>query len=293
MSGLELQVLATLRVRLGVPEATLTPLPQVGHSLLWRLKAGDCAYFVKWPDEMAPMYPFLRDVGDCPFVPKSPFSEPVPLAGGFLSCVEWMPTETVHPETWSDAQLESFMAAYDVFSAALQKATQVGPPEDDADYFATLEDYARRIPLVRRALKPLLGLSPEERTYLPGERLLVTHGDLHSRNYGFCGERFGSFFDFDNVIWGYPADDLAYTVLDRAQRRALTKAEFERCVKVFRRLMAHDGRPAREWRVALNRKRIRLAASKIKRRPHSPVPAVDIVLRDRRIKRFMHAVDLI
>lgn len=293
MSGLELQVLETLRARLAVPEATLTPLRQVGRSLLWRLDAGDRAYFVKWPDEMAAMYPFLRDAGDCPFIPKSPFSEPVPLAGGFLSCVEWMPTETVHPEAWTDGQLESFMAAYDAFSAVLQRVTQVGPPDDDAAFFGIIEDYVHRLPFVRRLLKPLLDLPPTERTYLAGERLRVTHGDLHSRNYGFCGEKFGAFFDFDNVIWGYPADDLAYTVLDRAQRRALTKAQFDRCVEVFRRLMAHDGRSAREWRVAVNRKRIRLAVSKIQRRLHSPLPAIDIALRDGRIRRFMRAVDLV
>ena len=290
---LDADALALLKSRLGVPDATLTPLRQVGCSRIWKLTAGSREYFVKWPDEMAPMYPFLRDVSDCPFVPKSPLDAPLPLAGGFLSCVEWMPTETVHPETWSDAQLESFRAAYDVFSAALQKVTQVGPPEDDAAFFGILEDYVRRFPFVRRLLKSLLDLPPEERTYLPGERLSVTHGDLHSRNYGFCGERFGAFFDFDNVLWGYPADDLAYTVLDRAQRRALTKAEFERCVEVFRSLMAQGGRPVREWRVAVNRKRIRLAASKVQRRPHSPLPAIDIALRDRCIKRFMRAVDLV
>ena len=142
-------------------------------------------------------------------------------------------------------------------------------------------------------LRPLLDLPLEECTYRRGERLQVTHGDLHSRNYGFNGQEFAYFYDIDNVLWGHAADDLAYTVLDRAQRRSVSGARFDRCVEILRRMVEYFGGETREWRVAINRKRLRQAASKVERRPDSLIPAVDIALRDRRAVRLMRSAGLL
>lgn len=289
----EKSVCARLRDFLGDVRVDLSSLVQRGQSRTYRVEAAGRRWFVKWPDEMARMYPLLKAAADCPYLPKSLFDAPVPLDGGFLSCIEWAPSESVPPEKWTDAQLESFMSAYDSFFAAAQETPDVGAPEDDESSFAVIRDYATRHPRVAGLLKPLLDLKPEERTYRPGERLSVTHGDLHSRNYGFCGEQFAFFYDVDNVLWGYPADDLAYTVLDRAQRRSVSGARFDRCAEILRQFLAHFGRPVREWRVAINRKRLRQAASKIQRRPQSILPAIDIALRDRCAVKLMRAADLI
>ena len=287
------QVLAELRRRLGFSSATLSPLSQTGDSRIYELTADGHVWFVKWPDEMARMYPLLKAAGDCPYLPRSAFDAPVPLAGGFLSCVEWAPSETVHPEMWTDGQLASFMAAYASFYAAIQNTSEVGAPEDDEASYAVVCGYVRRHPFARLMLRPLLDLPPEERTYRRGERLQVTHGDLHSRNYGFNGQEFAYFYDIDNVLWGHAADDLAYTVLDRAQRRSVSGVRFDRCVEILRRMVESFGGETREWRVAINRKRLRQAASKIERRPDTLIPAVDIALRDRRAVRLMRSAGLL
>lgn len=249
--------------------------------------SGEKRYFVKYPDESARMYGVLKAGKSCSYLPKSFFDAPVPFADGFVSCLEWQPSDFVPVERWSDAQLDSFLAAYAEFYAVLQRTDDVGAHEDDESYYQAVAGYAARHPLAARLLRPLLALPADERSYGPGERLVVTHGDLHGRNYGFRGESFAFFYDIDNVLWGYATEDLAYTVLDRAQRRSVRGAGFARCVEVLRRMMVRFDRPAREWRVAVNRKRLRQAASKIARRPDSLVPALDIWLHDRKAVRLM------
>ena len=233
------------------------------------------------------MYGVLRSGKGSPWLPTSYLDAPIPFADGFISCLAWQPAEFVPVERWSDAQLDSFLAAYAEFFAILQRTDDVGAHEDDESYYQVVVDYVGRHPLTAHFLRPLLDLPADERTYRPGERLVVTHGDLHGRNYGFRGESFAFFYDIDNVLWGYATEDLAYTVLDRAQRRSVRGMNFVRCIEVLRRMMVRFDRPAREWRVAINRKRLRQAASKIARRPHSLVPALDIWLHDRKAVRLM------
>ena len=280
-------IVAILREKLSDPGVELRLLSQLGSSHVYLATSGDRRYFVKYPDESARMYGVLKAGRDCPYLPASLFEEPAPFADGFVTCLAWRPSDAVPVEKWTDAQMESFLAAYADFFAVLQRTEDVGEAEDDAAYFRAICDYAKRHPFAAKLLKPLLTLPPEERSYLPDERLSVTHGDLHSRNYGFRGEKFAFFYDIDNVLRGYPTEDLAYTVLDRAQRRSVTGAKFLRCVEVLRQMIIRFDRPAREWRVAINRKRIRQAASKVSRRPNSFVPAVDVYLRDRKAVRLM------
>lgn len=278
---------ARLREKLSDPDIELEALLTGGNSRIYLGKSGERRYFVKYPDACGRMYGVLRAASGCACLPQSFLDAPLPFADGFISCLSWRPADFVPVENWSDAQLESFLAAYGEFFAVLQRTDDVGAHEDDESYYRTIADYAGRHPLAVRYLKPLLSLAVEERTYRSDERLMVTHGDLHGRNYGFCGEAFACFYDIDNVLWGYATEDLAYTVLDRAQRRSVTGAKFARCVEVLRRMMAHLDRPMREWRVAINRKRLRQAASKVARRPDSLVPALDIWLHDRKAVRLL------
>jgi len=280
-------IVAIIREKLADPGIELKLLSQIGSSHVYLGTSGEKRYFVKYPDECARMYGVLRVGKGCPYLPVSYFDAPVPFAEGYISCLDWQPSDCVPVETWSDAQLESFLTAYADFFTVLHRTDDVGAHEDDAAYYRTIADYVARHPRVARFLRPLLEMPVDERTYRAGEKLSVTHGDLHGRNYGFRGESFGFFYDIDNVLWGYPTDDLAYTVLDRAQRRSVTGTKFARCAEVLRRMVGQLGRPMREWRVAINRKRLRQAASKIARRPDSLIPALDIWLHDRKAVRLI------
>ena len=280
-------ICARLRETLSDPDIELEALSTGGSSRIYLGKSGEKRYFVKYPDACERMYGVLRAGKGCACLPQSILDAPLPFADGFITCLSWQPADFVPVENWSESQLESFLAAYGEFFAVLQRTDDVGAHEDDAAYYQAIADYAGRHPLAVRLLKPLLSLAADERTYRADERLAVTHGDLHGRNYGFRGDAFACFYDIDNVLWGYATEDLAYTVLDRAQRRSVTGAKFARCVEVLRRMIARLDRPAREWRVAINRKRLRQAASKVARRPDSLVPALDIWLHDRKAVRLL------
>lgn len=264
-----------------------------GMSRLFRADTAEGEWFVKYPDDCSRMYPVLALAGkDCPYLAESAFPSLVPFADGFVSCVRYRPSAQVPPERWTDGQLDSFIKAYRSFSEVLSKTEDTGPMEDDGAFFAVIVGYAARHPLARPLLQSLLEIPAEERTYPAGVALVVTHGDLHSANYGFTGGEFAQFYDLDNILPGFTGDDLAYTVLDRAQRSSVDRRGFRRCVEVLRRFVAEFGGPSSEWRIAVNRKRIRQAASKLSRHPDSLISAVDVFRHDRRAVRLMREAGL-
>lgn len=275
----------------GAP-AELVPLSRAGKSSAFRMSVKGRDYFVKYPDDSTRIHAVLKVADGCRFLPPSPFREPYRFKDGFITCHEWCESEQVPPERWNDRQLASFADAYGEFSGVLQRTDVFGEQEDDDGFFAVIRGYADRHRFFSRLIRPLLELPPEERTYAAGDRLAVVHGDLHSANYGFRGDEFAYFYDVDNVLRGFPADDLAYTVLDRAQRLSTTRGEFERCAEILRYLIGRFGGSPREWRVAINRKRIRQAASKIQRHPGSALPALAVRSRDRRAVELMKAAGL-
>lgn len=286
------EIREVLSRELGAP-VSLVPLSRDGKSSVFRASAGGRDYFVKYPDDSTRIHAVLKVANGCRFLPPSPFAEPYRFKDGFLDCHAWCASDTVPPERWNDRQLKSFADAYDEFSAVLQRTESFGEQEDDGEFFSTIRDYAARHRLAARMIRPLLEIPAEERTYGSGDRLSVIHGDLHSANYGFLGDAFAYFYDVDNVLRGFPADDLAYTVLDRAQRLSTSRAAFGRCAEILRYLISRFGGSPREWRVAVNRKRIRQAASKILRRPESVLPALAIRSRDARAVELMKAAGLL
>lgn len=286
-------VRAVLEERFPKGPVSLVSLGNRGTSRLFRAETCEGDWFVKYPDECSRMYSLLSAAGGrCKHLAESAFSAPVPLAGGFVSCVRFRPSAQVPPERWTDGQLDSFVQAYRSLAAAMAKTADTGPMEDDAAFFAEITGYASRHPSSRFLLRPLLEIPPEERTYPAGASLVVTHGDLHSANYGFDGGGFAMFYDLDNILPGFVGDDLAYTVLDRAQRASVGRRGFVRCAEVLRRFVAEFGGSASEWRIAINRKRIRQAASKLSRRPDSLISAVDVFRHDRRAVRLMRSAGL-
>ena len=297
MSADEIQrgVEALLREKFADPALALSPLPNRGTSLAFAAVTGDGRrFFVKYPDRSERMFALLESAArtGCRFVAASPFAAPLPFADGFVTCVEWRDLENVPPERWTDAQLESFLAAYREFSAALAGTDDIGAREDDEAFRKIIVDYVAGHPLRRWLLRELLALPPEEYTYAADERFTVTHGDMHSANYGFRGEAFECFLDLDNILEGNAVEDVAYTFLDRAQRKSTGRAAFARLAAMMSRAAAFFGRPAREWRVGVNRKRLRQAASRIKRHPHSIIAALAIRARDLRAVRLLAAAGL-
>jgi len=230
---------------------------------------------------------FLSSVRDCDFLPRPVVRELFAYEGHSVLCLEWKDAERVDAEKMTDAQLEGFLAGCRRLAEVLSAyAGDVLPPSDeDAPevQFAALERYAERHRLVGRLLKPLLGIPESARAY--GERVLVIiHGDLQPKNYGFDGDRLAAVYDTDDLTLGLACEDAAYAFTERARRSELTEAERRRLCDLFRRFVAASPWPKDEWKIAVSHARLRIAARRLKSHPDSVFVAFDIARRDKPLR---------
>ena len=204
---------------------------------------------------------FLKVAADCPLLPKVVDFDIPELAGRDYVCLEWMDAGRVNAEDMTDAQADSLLAGY-----------------------------AKRHPLVGCLVAPLVGIPETERTY--GGRATVTiHGDLQPKNYGFRGDSLAAVFDIDGITKGLACEDLAYAFTERCRRAELTDAKRRRLADLFLRLVRNSPWPKDEWRIAVNRDRLRIAARRVASHPHSPLTAFDIARRDRPLRWLAEMLD--
>ena len=165
------------------------------------------------------------------------------------------------------------------------------PAEETCErLYADVAGYAKRHPLVGCLVAPLVGIPETERTY--GGRATVTiHGDLQPKNYGFRGDSLAAVFDIDGITKGLACEDLAYAFTERCRRAELTDAKRRRLADLFLRLVRNSPWPKDEWRIAVNRDRLRIAARRVASHPHSPLTAFDIARRDRPLRWLAEMLD--
>lgn len=236
---------------------------------------------------------FLKVAADCPLLPKVVDFDIPELAGRDYVCLEWMDAGRVNAEDMTDAQADSLLAGYLGLSSVMARATDVMPPpaeETCERLYADVAGYAKRHPIVGRLVAPLVGIPEAERTY--GGRATVTiHGDLQPKNYGFRGDSLAAVFDIDGITRGLACEDLAYAFTERCRRAELTDAKRRRLADLFLRLVRNSPWPKDEWRIAVNRDRLRIAARRVASHPHSPLTAFDIARRDRPLRWLAEMLD--
>ena len=236
---------------------------------------------------------FLKVAADCPLLPKVVDFDIPELAGRDYVCLEWMDAERVNAEDMTDAQADSLLAGYLGLSSVMARATDVMPPpaeETCERLYADVAGYAKRHPIVGRLVAPLVGIPETERTY--GGRATVTiHGDLQPKNYGFRGDSLAAVFDIDGITKGLACEDLAYAFTERCRRAELSDAKRRRLADLFLRLVRNSPWPKDEWRIAVNRDRLRIAARRVASHPHSPLTAFDIARRDRPLRWLAEMLD--
>lgn len=233
------------------------------------------------------------EAADCPFLPKVVSLDIPELAGHDYICLEWMDAERVNAEDMTDAQADSLLAGYMELSSAMARAPDVMQPPGEETcerLYADVAGYAKRHPLVGRLVAPLVGIPEWERTY-GGRATATIHGDLQPKNYGFRGDRLAAVFDVDGLTKGLACEDLAYAFTERCRRAELSAAKRRRLVELFLRLVRKSPWPEDEWRIAVNRDRLRIAARRVASHPNSPLTAFDIARRDRPLRRLAEALE--
>ena len=230
---------------------------------------------------------FLRAAPSSPILPESIEAGAFPLDGRWVSTYVWRESEHVPLERMNDAQFEAFWTAYRQLQPLLQKAPVVDPRIDCEALMDGIRAYAARFPLCGRLLAPLLSLRREDYVHSAATPEVTIHGDFHVGNFGFAGDAFAYFCDFDLMARGAEVDDLAFLVAERMKRFDMGRKGFVRLGERLRRLVARAGRPVDEWRVALNILRVRAAARLISRHPDRRRTVLNVLSRDRRLRKLL------
>ena len=230
---------------------------------------------------------FLRAAAPSPILPESVEAGAFPLDGRWASTYVWRESEHVPLERMNDAQFEAFWTACRRLQPLLQEAPVVDPRIDCEALMDEIRAYAARFPLCGRLLAPLLSLRREDYVHSAATPEVTIHGDFHVGNFGFTGDAFAYFCDFDLMARGAEVDDLAFLLAERMKRFDMGRRGFVRLGERARQLVARAGRPVAEWRVALNILRIRAAARLISRHPDRRRTVLNVLSRDRRLRKLL------
>ena len=236
---------------------------------------------------------FLAASEGCPFLPRPVLADAPDFEGHAVLCLEWKASERVNAEDMTEGQLGSFVEGCRTLSEALVRYRGPITPLAEADsphgQYAALQDYAARHPLMARLISPLLDIPEAEREYGARE-LVIIHGDLQPKNYGFDGDRLAAIYDTDDLTTGLACEDAAYAFTERARRSELSAAKRRRLEELFLRMVDLSPWPKDEWLIAVNHSRLRIAARRLEKRPDSVFVAFDIARRDKPLRLLVEAL---
>lgn len=244
-------------------------------------------------DEWRRTASLLRDIGACRFFPRLLLDGRIDYRGLAVFVMEWKESKVVFPEDMTERQADNFADACVKLSDALQRARDFAPaagsPLAPERLYEDLLRYVRRHPVAGRLLKGLVAIPAEERTF--GSRpLSVIHGDFHAKNFGFSGDELSSVFDFDKLTQGLACGDLANALVERFSCLGLSAAARRRLAVVTRRIVSRAPWRRGDFAVSCNVIRLQFAARRIRKHPGSAWVALDVLRRDRRIRKFLAAL---
>ena len=168
-------------------------------------------------------------------------------------CLSWCDGERLFPDRLTDGQMAELADDYLAFSTALQRTQSSCPPDDCVAMrrFALGKCRGFWSRGIRRLLEQEL---TEEGVGLRPEKTRLIHGDLHHGNFLFKDGRVSGFFDFENVTYGYPAEDLIrYFVCASEHLRWYEQHRKRRILRLFRVVVMRLKYPVDEWETAINR----------------------------------------
>ncbi len=249
-------------------------------------RADGTFFFTKWARvDSAKTLGFLAAVRTDPILPQPIRSGTFAFCGGWVSSYVWRESAPVPVERMTDAQFDSFCRAYRRLAHVLQQAPgPLGEPTDGDALMSDVRAFADRFPLLKGLLSSLLSLRRTDYTYPADTPKVVIHGDFHVGNFGFVGDEFQVFYDFDLLTRGSEVDDLAFLLTERTRRSGMSRRDVSRLRNRRNQLIELVGRPVGEWRVAFNLCRLRMAVKLIERHPRRVRTMWNVLVRDRRLR---------
>lgn len=166
-------------------------------------------------------------------------------------CLSWAAGHGVYPDLLSDIAFSGFLDSFRRFIAGIQKATAPHAVYPIREWREVLCRECRG--LAGAILKRYLDDAPAGESYYLGDKVSMTHGDLHPGNFHYDGDRVSGFLDIESLTLSYPSADIVryFTfALDHLGvfafgRRCRTYSRFEEAV-------VRTSWPEDEWIVAIN-----------------------------------------
>lgn len=176
---------------------------------------------------------------------------PPSFRGYDLVCLNWCEGKGIPADGLTERELVDFLDDYRTFSAALQKATRILPQYEFVRWRAEALGKCRGF--WGGLLRPVVEMAESELTGFRGDRLRVTHGDLHPGNFAFDRGRVSGFFDIEGFTWGYPAWDLVrYFIFSCEHLHWYECRRRRRLFGHFRTAVRQMGYPCDEWIASIN-----------------------------------------
>ena len=273
-----------LRAQLTEPELTLERLPMDTMTKVYRLHLpGRAPLFCKRGVINPQMVKFLLSL------PEDPILIPIlrkvfpDFKGDAVLVFEWCDLRHVHFGEMSDSQFEAFVDGSQRLYDILKDASIAQEPFDADKWMETVRENCRKKPFMNLAFRSILGMRPADYRY-PAEMtgVTVTHGDFHAENFGFDEGGQLKFLDFDLMVRALPTEDYTLFVGGalRHVRMLFSPMRRRRIIRRYERLITRLPYLPEEWRIALNRARLRHAAERIVIKGASLSAAYDFARRD-------------
>ena len=273
-----------LRAQLASVDLTVERLPLNTMTQTYRLhRPGLPPLFCKRGRINPMMAEFLRNLPDDPIVIPL-FCKDLPdFQGETVLVFPWRDLQHVPLAELTESQFEAFVEGSQRLYTILKGAVVAREAFEADRWMETVRDYCRMKPLARLFLGAILRMRPSDYRYPAGmSGLTVTHGDFQTGNFGFDEEGRIVFLDFDLIVRALPTEDYTHLICSDLRRSRMLGSPFRRRALTVRygQLVGRLPYSAEEWRIALNRLRLRNAVERILIREHSLRAAYEFVRRD-------------
>lgn len=296
------QLRRSLSDRLACEIVDLTPMHGVCSAKTYHATAADGRdLFVKvadtgkseWNDGMKASELVARHAGH-PLLPHPLFPRPVVFGAGWLSVFEFRKFRHVRLEDMTDGQFDSFASGCREVFELIAGDVDLSGRRDYATCARAAAELARRCGVARRLLGSVIALGPADYDYPAGTRTQLIHDDFSSQNYAFGPDgRLAGILDFDLLDTGSPVEPLASTIVQSIRKQGVWRNDQKRkqLIRRMRQLKVCFGRSSEEWRIAINRVRLRDAEFTLEKRPKGGWRAAfSFWRRDRRLRWLLDQV---
>ena len=273
-----------LRAQLASADLTVERLPLDTMTKTYRLhRPGLPPLFCKRGIINPKMAEFLRSLPDDPIVIPLFCKDLSDFQGETVLVFPWRDLKHVPLAELTESQFEAFLEGSQRLYAILKDAAVAREAFDADRWMGIVRDYCRAKPLARLFLGAILKMNPLDYRYpVEASGLTVTHGDLQTGNFGFDEKGRVVFLDLDLMVRALPAEDYTLLVYSDLRRSSVLRSPFRRRALTLRygQLVGRLPYASEDWRIALNRLRLRNAAERILIRGGSLKAAYEFVRRD-------------